>query len=174
MAPWSAPFASSTGCADWVLILNVGTASTGAPTEFLHLLGSVCVFSGLLGWRIQIRRVMHDTPFLWVVNRNSDCVAKCGGGCCAECRSAKKGKTGSHRRRPGHPLRNENHSRLQAVVMTEALKLPYSVQGRGTVESIGNHFYRVCGPAGCTVVMGLSNALYLSRNVPESASPADP
>ena len=72
------------------------------------------------------------------------------------------------------PLRNENHSRLQVVVMTEALKLPYSVQGRGTVESIGNHFYRVCGPAGCTVVMGLSNALYLSRNVPESASPADP
>ena len=55
--------------------------------------------------------------------------------------------------------------------MTEALKLPYSVQGRGTVESIGNHFYRVCGPAGCTVVMGLSNALYLSRNVPESAPP---
>ena len=39
--------------------------------------------------------------------------------------------------------------------------------GKGTVESIGNHLYRVCGPAGCTVVMGLSNALYLSRNVPE-------
>ena len=96
------------------------------------------------------------------------------GGCCAECRSTKKGKTGSDRRRPGRPLRNENHSRLQAVVMTEALKLPYSVQGRGTIESLGNHFYRVCGPSGCTVVMGLSNALYLSRNVPESASAADP
>ena len=67
------------------------------------------------------------------------------GSCCAEFRSAKKGKTGSDRRRPGHPLRNENHSRLQAVVMTEALKLPYSVQGRGTIESLGNHFYRVCG-----------------------------
>ena len=26
---------------------------------------------------------------------------------------------------------------------------------------------RVCGPAGCTVVMEVSNALYLSRNVPE-------
>ena len=51
--------------------------------------------------------------------------------------------------------------------MAETLRLPYSVQGNGTVESIGNHLYRVCGPAGCTVVMGLSNALYLSRNVPE-------
>ena len=51
--------------------------------------------------------------------------------------------------------------------MAETLHLPYSVQGNGTVESIGNHLYRVCGPAGCTVVMGLSNALYLSRNVPE-------
>ena len=51
--------------------------------------------------------------------------------------------------------------------MAEALRLPYSVQGNGTVESIGNHLYRVCGPAGCTVVMGLSNALYLSRNVTE-------
>ena len=30
------PFASSIGCAGWVLIPNVGTASTGAPTEFLH------------------------------------------------------------------------------------------------------------------------------------------
>ena len=68
--PWWLPSASSTGCADWVLILNVGTASTGAPTEFLHFLGSVCVFSGLLGWRIQIRRVMHDPPFLWAVSRN--------------------------------------------------------------------------------------------------------
>ncbi len=57
--------------------------------------------------------------------------------------------------------------------MTEALKLPYSVQGRGTVEPIGNHFYRVCGPACCTVVMGLSNALYLSRNIPESGSPTE-
>ena len=92
-------------------------------------------------------------------------------------RGVSKGKerrSGNDRSRLGRPLRNENQSRLQAVVMTEALKLPYSVQGRGTVESIGNHFYRVCGPAGCTVVMGLSNALYLSRNVPESASPADP
>ena len=51
--------------------------------------------------------------------------------------------------------------------MAETLHLPYSVQGNGTVESIGHHFYRVCGPAGCTVVMGLSNALYLSRNVQE-------
>ena len=99
---------------------------------------------------------------------------KCCGGCCAESRGVKKGKTGSEDRRPGHPLGNENQSRLQAVVMTEALKFPYSVQGRGTVESMGNHFYRVCSPAGCTVVMGLSNALYLSRNVPESASRADP
>tara|TARA_B000000565_G_scaffold245610_1_gene213565 strand:+ start:1102 stop:1284 length:183 start_codon:yes stop_codon:yes gene_type:complete len=52
--------------------------------------------------------------------------------------------------------------------MAETLHLPYSVQGDGSVESIGNHFYRVCGPAGCTVVMGLSNALYLSRNIPEA------
>ena len=51
--------------------------------------------------------------------------------------------------------------------MAETLNLPYSVQGNGTVESIGNHLYRVCGPAGCIVVMGLSNALCLSRNVPE-------
>ena len=51
--------------------------------------------------------------------------------------------------------------------MAEALRLPYSVQCNGTVELIGNHLYRICGPAGCTVVMGLSNALYLSRNVPE-------
>ena len=51
--------------------------------------------------------------------------------------------------------------------MAETLHLPYSVQGNGTVESIGNQLYRVCGPAGCTVVMGLSTALYLSRNVPE-------
>ena len=52
--------------------------------------------------------------------------------------------------------------------MTEELNLPYPEQGRGTVEFLGNHRYRVCGPAGCTVVVGLSNALYLSRNVPES------
>ena len=50
--------------------------------------------------------------------------------------------------------------------MAETLLLPYYVQGKGTVESICNQ-YQVCGPAGCTVVMGLSNALYLSRNVPE-------
>ena len=31
--------------------------------------------------------------------------------------------------------------------MAETLRLPYSVQGNGTVESIGNHLYRVCGPA---------------------------
>ena len=54
--------------------------------------------------------------------------------------------------------------------MAETLHLPYSVQGNGTVESIGNHLYRVCGPAGCTVVMGLSNALYLSRNVPTTGT----
>ena len=57
--------------------------------------------------------------------------------------------------------------------MTEELKLPFSVQGRGSVELIGKHLYRVCGPAGCTVVMGLANALYLSRNVPEAGSPAE-
>ena len=51
--------------------------------------------------------------------------------------------------------------------MAEILHLPNSVQGNGTVESIVNHFYRVCGLAGCTVVMGLINALYRSRNVPE-------
>ncbi len=51
--------------------------------------------------------------------------------------------------------------------MTEILHLRYSLQGNGTVEAIGNHSYRVCGPAGCTVVMGVSNALYLSHNVPE-------
>ena len=51
--------------------------------------------------------------------------------------------------------------------MAETLRLPYSVQGNGNVESIGNHLFRVCVPAGCTVVMRLSNALYLSRNVPE-------
>ena len=34
-------------------------------------------------------------------------------------------------------------------------------------ESIGNRLYRPCGPAGCTVVMWLSKALYLSRKVPE-------
>lgn len=51
--------------------------------------------------------------------------------------------------------------------MAETLHLPYSVQGNGTVESIGNHLYRFCGPAVCTVVMGLCNALYLSLNVAE-------
>ena len=51
--------------------------------------------------------------------------------------------------------------------MAKTLRLPYSVQSKGTVESIGKHPYQVCGPAGCTVVMGLSNALYLGRNVPE-------
>ena len=51
--------------------------------------------------------------------------------------------------------------------MAKPLLLPYSVQGNGTVESIGNQQYRVCGLAGCTVVMRLSNALYLSRNLPE-------
>ena len=51
--------------------------------------------------------------------------------------------------------------------MAETLHLPYSIQGNGTVESIDNHLYRVCGPAECTVVMGLSNALHLSRNEPE-------
>ena len=43
--------------------------------------------------------------------------------------------------------------------MTETLLLPYCVQGNGTVESIGNHLYRACGPAGGAVAMGLSNAL---------------
>ena len=52
--------------------------------------------------------------------------------------------------------------------MAETLRLPYSVQGNGTAESIRNRLYRVCGPAGCTVVMGLSNAHYMSRNVPEA------
>ena len=56
---------------------------------------------------------------------------------------------------------------LRTNPMAKTLRLPYSVQGNGTVESIGNHMYRVCGPAGCTVVMGLSNALNLSRNVPD-------
>ena len=51
--------------------------------------------------------------------------------------------------------------------MAETLRLPYSVEDNGTMASIGNHLYRVCGPAGYIVVMGLSNALYLSRNVPE-------
>ena len=51
--------------------------------------------------------------------------------------------------------------------MAETLRLLYSVQDSGAVESIGNHLYRVCVQAGCNVVMGLSNALYLSRNVPE-------
>lgn len=49
--------------------------------------------------------------------------------------------------------------------MTEALNLPHPEQSLGTVESVGNHLYRVCGPEGCTVVMGLPNALYLSRNI---------
>ena len=130
-------------------------------------------------WPLSAHLPQKGTPLLqgiWTLLSSHAQLAspkRCGS-CCAEFRSAKKGKTGSDRRRPGHPLRNENQLRLQAAVMTEALKFPYSVQGRGTVESIGNHFYRVCGPAGCTVVMGLSNALYLSRNVPESASPADP
>ena len=59
-------------------------------------------------------------------------------------------------------------SGLHAFFVTEVLNLPYPVQGRGTVESLGSQLYRVCGPAGCTVVQGLSNALSLSRNVPES------
>ena len=33
---WWRPSASSIGCAVWVVIINVGTASTDAPTEFLH------------------------------------------------------------------------------------------------------------------------------------------
>ena len=55
--------------------------------------------------------------------------------------------------------------------MTEALRIPNPEQGRGTVESVGNDLYRVCGPEGCTVVMGLSNALYLSRNVANTVTP---
>ena len=51
--------------------------------------------------------------------------------------------------------------------MIEALKPP-RLKG-GTVESIGTTSIG-CGPAGCTVVLGLANALYLSRNVPESVS----
>ncbi|AII49159.1 hypothetical protein KR52_08390 [Synechococcus sp. KORDI-52] len=50
--------------------------------------------------------------------------------------------------------------------MAEILNLPYPVQGNGTVESIGNHVYRVCGPTGCSMVLGLSNALSLSRSIP--------
>ncbi len=61
----------------------------------------------------------------------------------------------------------QDDSSFKRDPMAATLRLPYSVQGNGTVESIGNHLYRVCGPAGCTFVMGLSNALYLSRNVPE-------
>ena len=55
--------------------------------------------------------------------------------------------------------------------MTEGLHIRHPEQGRGTVESVGNHLYRVCGPEGCTVVMGLSNALYLSRNVADTVTP---
>ena len=51
--------------------------------------------------------------------------------------------------------------------MAETLHLPNSVQGNGTAGSIGTHFYRVCVPAGCIAVMGLSNAFYMSRNVPK-------
>ena len=55
--------------------------------------------------------------------------------------------------------------------MTEAVHISHPEQGRGTVESVGNHLYRVCGPDGRTVVMGLSNALYLSRNVANTVTP---
>ena len=59
---------------DWMRGLGInsqrGYSVHRRPTEFLHFLSSVCVFSGLLGWRIQIRRVMHDPPFLWAVSRN--------------------------------------------------------------------------------------------------------
>jgi len=40
--------------------------------------------------------------------------------------------------------------------------------GKGTLQPLGRNEYRVCGPAGCTVVKGYANALYLSRNVPEA------
>ena len=34
----------------------------------------------------------------------------------------------------------------------------------GSIESLGSEHYRVCGPLGCTIVRGLDNAQYLSRN----------
>lgn len=45
--------------------------------------------------------------------------------------------------------------------------------GKGTVQPLGHNEYRVCGPAGCTVVKGYANALYLSRNVPEAGVHGD-
>ena len=44
--------------------------------------------------------------------------------------------------------------------------------GKGTLQPLGRNEYRVCGPAGCTVVKGYANALYLSRNVPEADAKA--
>jgi len=45
--------------------------------------------------------------------------------------------------------------------------------GKGTLQPLGRNEYRVCGPAGCTVVKGYANALYLSRNVPEADARGD-
>jgi hypothetical protein len=45
--------------------------------------------------------------------------------------------------------------------------------GKGTLQPLGRNEYRVCGPAGCTVVKGYANALYLSRNVPEADAKGD-
>ena len=99
--------------------------------------------------------VVLDLSLSWIVSQSNETE-----------RMVKSVTTASDRFNP----EKEDICAFQDVVMTEALKLPYSVQGRGSVEPIGNHYYRVCGPAGCTVVRP-SNALYLSRTVPESPLP---
>ena len=69
---WWLPSASSIGCAGWVLIPNVGTASTDIPTEFLNYSHAEFAFLRFARPEIQIRRVMHHPPFLWAVSRNGN------------------------------------------------------------------------------------------------------
>ena len=72
-------------------------------------------------------------------------------------------------------------SLVEAVGLASAAKVLMDLRfvpsepapGKGTLQPLGRNEYRVCGPAGCTVVKGYANALYLSRNVPEADSKGD-
>jgi len=72
-------------------------------------------------------------------------------------------------------------SLVEAVGLASAAKVLMDLRfvpsepapGKGTLQPLGRNEYRVCGPAGCTVVKGYANALYLSRNVPEADPKGD-
>ena len=68
---WWRPSASSIGCAVWVLI-NVGTASTDAPTELLHSLYAEFASSPVRSAG-GFRSGGNARPaFLWAVSRNGN------------------------------------------------------------------------------------------------------